>query len=81
MLRITCKKFTKWGLSRMKNRDRYILKVDEYDMLMKIQTALAHGERCIVDAITGKVRDCANYNQRGLEACDKCIQAWLNEES
>lgn len=50
-------------------------------MLMQIQTALAHGERCIVDAITGKVRDCTNYNQRDLEVCDKCIQAWLNEES
>ena len=65
----------------MTNRDRYILKRNECDILMEIQAALAHGEKCIVDAITGKVRDCTNYNQRDLEVCDKCIQAWLNEES
>ena len=50
-------------------------------MLMEIQTALAHGEKCVVDAITRKERDCTNYIKQDLEVCDKCIQAWLNEES
>ena len=81
MLRTIYNEFTKWGLSRMKNRDRYILKRNEYDMLMEIQAALAHGEKCVVDAITRKERDCANYIKQDLEVCSKCIQAWLNEES
>lgn len=65
----------------MTNRDRYILKRNERDMLMEIQTALAYGEKCIIDAIAGKVRDCTNYSRGDLEVCDKCIQFWLNEES
>lgn len=64
----------------MKNRERYILKRNEYDMLMDVQMALAHGERCIIDAITGKERSCANYVKQDLRVCDKCIREWLNEE-
>lgn len=69
------------GDDAMKNRDRYILKRNEHDVLMEIQTALAYGERCIVDAITRKERDCVNYIKQDLEVCSKCIAAWLNEES
>ena len=87
MLRTMCKKFTKWGLSRMKNRDRYILKVNEYDMLMNMQTRLIKGCRCVLDVMTGTTVLCpieahGKVGERSrLAVCSKCIAAWLNEES
>lgn len=86
MLRNMCKKFTKWGLSRMKNRDQYILKVNEYDMLMNMQTNLIKGCRCVLDVITGTTVLCPSEahgkvgEQSRLAVCSKCIAAWLNEE-
>lgn len=87
MLRIIYNESTKWGLSRMKNRDRYILKVNEYDMLMNMQTRLIKGCRCVLDVITGTTVLCPIEahgkvgEQSRLAVCSKCIQAWLNEES
>ncbi len=71
----------------MKNRDRYILKVNEYDMLIKIQENIMDtGYNCILDGITGKKIKCPE-EMRGkvgamsrLEVCGNCIQKWLNEE-
>lgn len=87
MSRNMCKKFTKWGLSHMKNRDRYILKVNEYDMLMNMQMRLIKGCRCVLDVITGTTVLCPIEahgkvgEQSRLAVCSKCIQEWLNEES
>ena len=58
----------------MKNRDRYILKVNEADLLLKIQYEIEHGETCIINALTGEERYCTTD-------CDTCIRKWLNEES
>lgn len=82
MLRITYNEFTKWGLSRMKNRDRYILKVNEHDMLMKIQANIIDGDCCcIIDALTGDIYPSEDGKRCTLDACKECIQKWLNKES
>ena len=76
--------FTKWGLSRMKNRDRYILKRNEYDMLSAVQLALLHGERCVISALMAQDYSCPKYvndNEDPYERCCQCIQEWLNEEN
>lgn len=75
-------KAIKWGLSRMKNRDRYILKVNEYDTLMKIQENIIDGGcRCIIDALTGDIYLGESDKMCVLGTCKECIQKWLNEES
>jgi hypothetical protein len=68
----------------MRNRDRYILKVNEHDMLLNIQTNLIKGCRCVLDGLTGEFRACPQEwgsPKTKLEACSKCIQDFLNEES
>lgn len=65
----------------MTNREKYILRCNELDMLTGIQLAMAHGEKCVVDAITRKQRDCANYIKQDVEVRSRCIQRWLNEEA
>lgn len=72
----------------MKNRDKYILKVNECDMLLRLQYNLMHGcGNCILDSLTGKRIQCPEKmrNRVGhlsrLEVCSECIQKWLNEES
>lgn len=77
MLRIMCKKFTKWGLNRMKNRD-WLNKMALIDMLNIISERF---DGCFVyrisnqnfDAIDGR---CEKHNWD----CYKCIAAWLNEK-
>ena len=75
------------GDEAMKNRDRYILKVNEYDMLMNMQTKLIKGCRCVLDVITGTTVLCPKEahgkvgEQSRLAVCSKCIQKWLNEEN
>lgn len=72
----------------MRNRDRYILKVNEHDMLLKFQSNIMdYGCACVLDGLTGGVHNC-QYEMRflcgaqaRLDVCSKCIQAWLNEES
>ena len=64
----------------MKNRDKYILKANEYDMLCKIQaTMLSHG-CCVIDALTDKEYPCPDDKCCMLDTCKECIQKWLNEE-
>jgi hypothetical protein len=65
----------------MTNREKYILQRNEYDMLTGIQLAMAHGEKCVVDAIMRKQWDCTNYIKQDTEVCSRCIQNWLNEEA
>lgn len=71
----------------MTNRDRYILKVCEYDMLMNMQANLIdRGYVCAIDALTGKIKACPEEmagivgKQSRLAVCGKCIQKWLNSE-
>lgn len=65
----------------MKNRDRYILKVNEYDMLVKIQANIIDGGCCcIIEALTGGIYPCKNDKMCMLDTCKECIQKWLNEE-
>ena len=72
----------------MKNRDRYILKVNEYDMLISMQTNILNISEdspvCIIDLLTGKVNGCPDEmfgDEPRLAVCSKCIQAWLNKEA
>ena len=62
----------------MKNRDRYILKVNEYDMLIKIQATMLSHNCCVIEALAGI--SCPNDKMCMLSNCSKCIQEWLNEE-
>jgi len=71
----------------MKNRDRYILKVNEYDMLISMQKNIQNCYSCCaLDVITGKMINCPEEmkNKVGQESrlavCSQCIQKWLNEE-
>ena len=77
MLRNIYNEFTKWGLSRMKNRD-WLNKMALIDMLNMISERF---EGCFVyrinnqnfDAVDGR---CEKHNWD----CYKCIAAWLNED-
>ena len=64
----------------MKNRDKYIHKTNEYDMLISIQTALNHGECCVLDALTRTTNICF-YNSDKQKDCETCIRSWLNEDN
>lgn len=62
----------------MTNRERYITKRDEYDLLMTIAENIQElGTFCPITAVGGKPDDCDWWADR----CDKCIQKWLNEEA
>ena len=72
----------------MKNRDKYITKVCEYDMLMDMQKNIQNCYSCcVIDVITGKMINCPEEmkgkvgQESRLAVCSKCIQAWLNEEA
>lgn len=60
----------------MKNRERYILQANEYDLLIRMQKGLSRCDSfCILDLITDKYHHCPkNAN------CNDCIQNWLNAE-
>ena len=62
----------------MKNRDHYILKVNEYDLLVKIQATMLSHNCCVIDALTGISSPCDKCCM--LSTCESCIQKWLNEE-
>jgi len=62
----------------MKNRERYILRQNEYDLLVKIQAVMAG---CVLEALTGKDYPCPDDKVCMLSTCMECIQKWLNEES
>lgn len=64
----------------MTNREKYILRRNEYDMLMDIQREISYGQKCVVVAITRKTWACTNYQKQDKKVCSQCIQRWLNEE-
>ena len=66
----------------MKNRDRYILKVNEYDMLVKMQETLWTEGCCVIDALIGKNYPCPDVPNYifSYDTCKECIQKFLNEE-
>jgi len=64
----------------MKNRDKYILQRNEYDMLVSMANNTGV---CPLQAVAGisietKLLRCYKYVRDGC--CEKCIQNWLNEE-
>ena len=62
----------------LKNRDRYILKRNEYDILVAMNKRLVYDSPiatcCVLDSIQGRTECLA-------ETCEQCIQDWLNEEA
>ena len=62
----------------MKNRDRYILKVNEYDMLIKIQATMLSHNCCVIEALAGI--NCKHEKVCALDTCKECLRAWLNKE-
>ena len=66
----------------MKNRDKYILKVNEADMLIVLQAAFGSGLcQCVIEALTGKEYPCPDDKVCMLDTCKECIQRWLNAET
>lgn len=65
----------------MKNRDKYILQRNEYDMLRCLQATISSGRcQCVIEALTGKDYPCPDDKVCMLDTCEECIQNWLNEE-
>ena len=63
----------------MSNRDKYLLKVNEFDLMDKIKENTG---MCPIHAIKKlsreeKIMRCYKYVHDG---CEKCVQDWLNEE-
>lgn len=72
---------------KMTNRDRYILKANEHDILLKIQCSIYAGyNACAIDLVSGNLHMCPDEMKGKYEiddrlvVCSKCIQKWLNEE-
>ena len=67
----------------MKNRDKYILKVNEADMLNALNVEIMSGKKCIIEAFTGEYQY-GEEKERCIASdsdCDECIQRWLNVET
>lgn len=66
----------------MTNRDRYILKRNECDVLCDIQLAMLHGfGMCIIDCLTHKTHPCPKRSKEDkFIDCCHCIEKWLNNE-
>ncbi len=58
----------------MKNRERYITKHNEYDLMMTVKDNTG---MCAVDAVGGSMR---SEEYCDSISCEDCIQKWLNEE-
>ncbi len=59
----------------MTNRERYITKRNEYDLMMTIAETQTC---CPIDVIGGSYVECENDLPFG--SCKDCIQKWLNKE-
>ncbi len=74
----------------MKNRDKYILKCNEFDMLTDMNKKIlsaSNEEYCIMHCLNHK-KDIDEPFQLfqlskcwSVNACEACIREWLNEES
>lgn len=65
----------------MTNRERYITKRDEYDLMMTIHERSPFN--CPIDLVGGipPSTDCREINLQQFKTCSDCIQRWLNEEA
>ena len=63
----------------MKNRSRYIVQRNEYDLMMAI---VKNTNVCPIYAVSGKPALCVvmTIRPRNIKICSKCVQKWLNEE-
>lgn len=68
----------------MTNREKYITKRDEYDLLMEISDNIqGTGTYCTIRAVSGTKRPClTQYTDEGhiYRDCENCIQKFLNEQ-
>ena len=67
----------------MKNRDRYIVKVNEFDMLSALNYEIKGGMKCVIEALTGEYQYGENKDRCIASEdcnCDACIREWLNKE-
>lgn len=76
-------------MTAMTNRERYITKRDEYDLMMTMKKNLERiGVFCPIDVITGKKPECETVDKPSMDGtawalcrdCETCIQKFLNEE-
>lgn len=69
----------------MTNREKYITKRNEYDLMMEISKNIEGiGTFCAIKAISDKRIPCVTMmkgNGRMERDCKTCIQSWLNKES
>lgn len=63
----------------VKNRDKYIIKANEYDMLIKIQATMLTYNCCVIEALAGV--SCPSEKVCMLDTCKDCIQTWLNKDN
>ena len=60
----------------MTNREKYISKRDEYDLMMTISKT-----GCPIWVVTGEQPKRWNHCLEDERTCGKCIQHWLNEDA
>ena len=68
----------------MTNRQKYILKRSEYDLMLTIAKNIQGlGTFCPIKAISNKRPPCKHITQSSMmiKDCEECIQQWLNEET
>ena len=61
----------------MKNRQRYILQRNEYDMMLSIAEV---ARTCPIVLLTGRIPDYYSIYCHIPESCKTCFDAWLNKE-
>lgn len=61
----------------MTNREKYIIKRNEYDLLMTIAETVDR-DTCPIEVIGG---DSCRETSLNCDDCSDCIQQWLNEEA
>lgn len=65
----------------MNNRDKYIINVSSYDIMMQIKE---NTKECAVKAVGGKSIEKYNGEAKlrcaAFGSCSECIQNWLNSE-
>lgn len=68
----------------MTNREKYITKRDEYDLMMTIaENIQGIGTFCPITAIGGKRPPCKHVTQSFtmMRDCETCTQKFLNEQA
>lgn len=62
----------------MKNRDKYILNVNAYNLMMDIKKNVKPNSNCPIGVVSGiyDTNKCQKYHVN----CSKCVQKWLNDE-